>query len=168
MDRIHRPRTAEVATTRHSTVILPDRAHRPRIGIPPHQTADLLRLLTGIPARLIEDRLLYPVAVPRHTVAARRPTGQDLHMEEGPRRTALVLLTVEDHRPIGPHRLTVEALRLIDLHRLTVVVAPIVVAAEAARLSLTVAEAEVDIGAGIAAVAAGDVLPPADTAAIAN
>ena len=102
-------------------------------------------------------------------------------MEEGLRRTALIRLTVEAHRPIGPRRPTVEALhlidlrrptvvalRLIDLHRLTEVVAPIVVA-EAARLSLTVAAVvEVDLGAAIAAVAPADVRPPGDTEAVAN
>jgi len=135
------------------------------------------RLLIAIQARHLAEQLRPTAAVLPRMVAARRLIARDHLMEEGLPRTALVLLMVEGHRPIGPGRPTVEdhrpiarhrltavaALRLIDLHHLPAV-APIVVAG-AAPLSLTAAVG-VDLEAGTAE--AVDVLPPGDTEAIAN
>jgi len=165
VDPIPRLSTAGVATIRLAIV---------------GRLAPALRLPIAIQARHLADQPRPTAAARPRMVAARRLIGRDHLMEEGLPRTALVLLMVEGHRPIGPGRPTVEdhrpivlhrlmavvARRLIDLHRLTAVVAPIEVA-EAAPLSLMVAAAGVDLEAGIAA-AVVDALPPVDTEAIAN
>jgi hypothetical protein len=154
VDRIHRLRTAEVATTRHATVIPRDRALRPHIGIPARQTTDLLRLRTGIPARPIEDRLRYTVAVPPRMVVARRHIGRHLLTEADRHRTDLRLRMAAVPRHTARHRPTGAA--------------PIAAAEEAVRLSRTAAAVEVDLAAGVVGTAAVDVLRPADMEVIAN
>ena len=152
VDLIPRLRTVEAATIRLAIV---------------GRLAPVRRLPIAIPARHLAGQLRPTAAALPRMVAARRLIARDRLMEEGLPRTGLVLLTVEGHRPIAPHRLTaVAARRLIGLHRLTAVVAPIEVVVEA-PLSLMVAAVGVDLEAGIAE-AEVDVLPPGDTEAIAN